>query len=571
MKSERMIPNIYEQSFDMRTMCRFFDIEHELLEYYTNHILDCYSPEHCPRALLPELAEHIGFDYQELKSVMYNRVVLKNFIKNMIRYRGSATGIGNAAAIDIRYRQTYPDGYYRYTPGGVEYVEDMSGDVGKQIPMNFHESIDISKIWLDVDSDAAIIYLFIIASDYFPKITVDMDDVTKQKNFEERMRRLLDLAYLQEYVRPVGMYLLPMVAQKANPYTDLTVKAVVIPEVERKFNNGVTGTPNSSMTHDYDRMLFARVENPDDDLSVEPWVRTLYHSQLAGKLQHEYYTKPVYHIEGKFLYYDHDELLSIYSEIQQNVPGMHGMKIGDSLYNPNVYRGEGMSYSYGPDQSDKAEPLSLQQRAVALETNEDLRYDDHVGFPKPRVYQNDYTVAHPIIIDTMEPYPIYLSANQIPEYATQYLETQDNVFMATEDGRLLEVPKILLPYQFLQTQDTSYLSTLNSDLLAVRSNYLINAYIGTHMPTLDTPGDGDDGTNKNLMINLFQVDDYGNSKWTGKYDVVIAGKEPVNRDLLPTPDDMKYDATKNGPPTGDDAYWTVKNSDGDDNPTEYIP
>ena len=102
MKSERMIPNVYEQSFDMRTMCRFFDIEHELLEYYTNHILDCYSPEHCPRALLPDLAEHIGFDYQELKSVMYNRVVLKNFIKNMIRYRGSATGIGNAAAIDIR-------------------------------------------------------------------------------------------------------------------------------------------------------------------------------------------------------------------------------------------------------------------------------------------------------------------------------------------------------------------------------------------------------------------------------------------------------------------------------------
>lgn len=541
MKSERMIPNIYEQSFDMRTICRLFDIEHELLEYYTNHILDCYSPEHCPKHLLPELAEHIGFDYQELKTIMYNRVVLKNFIRNLIRYRGSATGIANAAAIDIRYRQTYPKYYYSYGPNGVERKEDE--DAGKQIPMAFHESIDRQKTWIDVDQAAAIIYLFVIASDYFPEVTAGMTDEEKQANFEERMRRLLDLAYLQEYVRPVGMYLLPMVAQKANPYTDLTVKAVVIPEYERTHVNGVTGTPNSSLDHQYDRMLFASVDNPDDKLSVEPWVRTLYHSQLAGELKHEYYTKPVYHIEGKFLYYDHDELLSIYSEIQQNVPGMQGMKIGDSLYNPNVYRGAGMSYSYGPEQSDEAEPLSLQQRGIALETYEDLRYDDHVGFPKPRVYQNDDTIALPILTDPTEPYPVYLIANQLSGYDIQYLETQD----------------------------TYRLSTLNTDLLAVRSNYLLNAYAGTHMPTLDTPGDGDDGTNKNLMINLFQVDDQGDSSWTGKYDVVIAGKEPVDRDLLPAPNDMKYDATKNGPPTGDDAYWTVKNSEGEDDPTKYIP
>lgn len=544
MKSERMIPNIYEQSFDMRTMCRFFDIEHELLEYYTNHILDCYSPEHCPKHLLAELAEHIGFEYQELKTVMYNRVVLKNFIKNMIRYRGSATGIANAAAIDIRYRQTYPDYYYSYTEHGVERKEDE--DAGKQIPMTFHESIDRQKTWIDVDQEAAIIYVFLIASDYFPKITAGMTDEEKQANFEERMRRLLDLAYLQEYVRPVGMYLLPMVAQKANPYTDLTVKAVVVPQYERNSNNGITGTPNSSMEHQYDRMLFAKVENPQDELSVEPWLRTLYHSQLAGKLKHEYYTKPVYHIEGKFLYYDHDELLSIYSEIQRNVPGMQGMKIGDSLYNPNVYRGDGMSYSYGPEQSDEAEPLSLQQRGVALETSEDLRYDDHVDFPKPRVYQDVDTIAYPIITDASEPYPIYLDANRSSDYTVSYLETRDLIPMVTQDDRLLAV-------------------------FRTSNNYLINTYVGTHMPALDTPGDGDDGTNKNLMINLFQVDDYGDSEWTGKYDVIIAGKEPVEHDLLPAPDDMKYDATKNGPPTGDDAYWTVKNSEGEDNPTEYIP
>lgn len=515
MKSERMIPNIYEQSFDMRTMCRLFDIEHELLEYYTNHILDCYSPEHCPRPLLPELAEHIGFDYQELKTVMYNRVVLKNFIKNMIRYRGSATGIGNAAAIDIRYRQTYPDYYYRYTEHGVEQVPDP--DAGKQIPMNFHESIDISKIWLDVDHDAGIIYLFVIASDYFPKITVGMPDEDKQAAYEERMRRLLDLTYLQEYVRPVGMYLLPMVAQKANPYTDLTVKAVVIPEYERTSSNGVEGTPNSSMVHEYDRMLFAKVENPTDKLSVEPWLRTLYHSQLAGKLKHEYYTKPVYHIEGEFLYYDHDELLSIYSEIQQNVPGMSGMKIGDSLYNPNAYRAT-QSYNYGPEETDAAEPETLQEAGKAVQTSEPLRYPDHVGFPTPRTMENVDILGNglklPPETSPDQEYPIY---QDVQRYAGQ------------------------------------------------RPGYLVDPYTGTHMPTLDTPGDGDDGTNKNLMINLFQVDADDKSTWTGADDVVIAGKEPVPRNPVP------YDAATNGEPTGDDAFWTTKNSEGEDDPTEYIP
>lgn len=517
MKCERMIPNIYEQSADMRTMCRFFDIEHEILEYYTNHILDCYSPEHCPRTLLPELAEHIGFDYQELKSVMYNRVVLKNFIRNLIRYRGSATGIGNAAAIDIRYRQTYPDTYYRYTPTGVEMVPDE--DAGKPVPMYFHESIDISKTWIDVDHDLGVIYLFVIASDYFPKITPDMSDEDKQKNFEERMRRLLDLAYLQEYVRPVGMYLLPMVAQKVNPYTDLTVKAVVVPESERNTDNGVQGTPNASMVHQYDRMLFAKLENSEDSLSVEPWVRTLYHSQLAGKLRHQYFTKPVYHIEGKFLYYDHDELLSIYQDIQQNVPGMLGMKIGDSLYNPNIIRPEG-SFSYGPEESQ--EPVSLQEAGKALETTADmpLPYPDHTGkFPTAgRVYQNPDTVTLPPETSPEAEYPIY----------------QD-------------------PWVYSEP-----------------TGYLVDAYTGTHVPSIDTPGDADDGTNKNLLINLFQVDDAGESEWTGVDDVSISGKGEVNPEVTEIDGKGRYSVADNDEPIGDDAYWSV-NDDTNESPDEYIP
>lgn len=512
-----MIPNIYEQSADMRAMCRFFDIEHELLEYYTNHILDCYSPEHCPRNLLPELAEHIGFDYQELKSVMYNRVVLKNFIRNLIRYRGSATGIANAAAIDIRYRQTYPDSYYVYddtVPTGIRKVED-DPDAGKQIPMNYHESIDISKTWIDVDHDAHIIYLFVIASDYFPKITSDMDEEAKQQNYEERMRRLLDLAYLQEYVRPVGMYLLPMVAQKANPYTDMTVKSVVIPRMERNSRNGVVGVPNATMLHEYDRLLFARLEDGSDDLAVEPWIRTLYHSQLAGKLTHEYFTKPVYHIEGKFLYYDHDELLNIYQDIQQNVPGMLGMKIGDSLYNPNIIRGT-QDFSYGPDEAD--EPKSIQELGNAKYTTSSmpLPYPDHTGqFPVAgRVYEDVDDITLPPETSSNAGYPIY----QDPQRYTQQ-----------------------------------------------RDNYLETPWKGLNTPTIETPGDGDDGTNKNLMINLFTVDDEDNSEITGAQDVLISGKKAVDRNPVP------YDPETNDSPTGDDAYWIKKTNDEEEHPEDYVP
>lgn len=541
-----MIPNIYEQSFDMRTMCRLFDIEMELLEYYTNHILDCYSPEHCPKNLLAELAEHIGFDYQELKSVMYNRVVLKNFIKNLIRYRGSATGIGNAAAIDIRYRQTYPDSYWEYKPANpddpdpthhVPYVEEVQDpDAGQQIPMTYHESIDIQKTWIDVDQEAAIIYLFVIASDYFPKVTPSMTDEEKRANFEERMRRLLDLSYLQEYVRPVGMYLLPMVAQKVNPYTDLTIKSIVVPKEEWNRKNGATGIPNASITHEYDRMLFASLENPDDELTVEPWAKTLYHSQLAGKLTHEYYTKPVYHIEGKFLYYDHDELLSIYQEIQQTVPGMQGMKLGDSLYNPNIVSGN-QDFSYGKIADTEHEPVSIQQANKALTTHWPLSYPDHVGFALDRTYQADNTIAIPVLTRPDQEYPIYLNANAYTPNSSQLLNTEDTYTLSGADERELAVR-----YEWTVAEG--------------RTSYLENAYIGTH-----TEGEYrtvDNGTNKNLMINLFYIDEEDKSDWIAPTDVHIAGKGEIPYSPVP------YDIATNDAPVGDDVFWTVHGLPDDD-------
>ena len=483
MKSENMIPKVYMQSWDMRTLCRIFDIEMEQLKYYTDRILDCYSPEHCPENLLPELAEHIGFDYQELKTVMYNRVVLKHFIHSLIRYRGSLTGIANAACIDVRYRDVYPKERFNVN-STVEEINNPNYNpwipderAGETIPMNYYEGIPTQKTWIDVDHQNAIIYLFIISDSFYPETPENPTKEELDELKDERMRRLFDLFYLQEYVRPVGMYLLPMVAKKVDARTDLTVKAIRITEKERNYKNGVLGTPNASGQHKYDRMHFARTE--DGDLNTEPWLRTLYHSQIAGNLNHEYFKKPVYHIEGKFLYYEHAELQAIYSAY--NKGGQLGMKIGDSLYNPNIDPPPGtQAFNYGSNEAD--EPATLQdERKTVNVTDTSLEYDDH------GIFKNLRRVAQKLPIGT------------------------DKV------------------------KDNAY-------------------------PTYLSAGDADDGTNKNLMINLFCVDeDTDEGEPQDAYDIEINSKPKVPRNPVP------YEKSENDEPVGDDAYYTLHDDgSGDD-------
>lgn len=522
-----MIPNIYEQSSDMRTMCRIIDAEAEILEYYTDHILDCYSPEHCPAHLVEELATHIGFKYNDLKTLMYNRIVLKNFIKHLIRYRGSATGIRNAAAIDIRYRQTHT---YE-VPN--ESDSDNPGTVTETVPMEYHESIDIDTAWVDSDADAGIIYLFIIAGNYFKQVTPDMSEAEKQAAYEDRMRKLLDFAYLQEYVRPVGMYLLPMVARKVDPYSDLTVKAVRIPNEELNHKNNAFGIPNASMEHAYDRMLFAKVENPDDELSIEPWVRTLYHSQLAGTLSNQYFNAPVFHIEGSFLYYDHSELLDVYKSVIESYGGTMGsVKLGDALYNPNRVNIQDVpNYTYGDhiNEEDEStgqvilpryEPVTIQEADKALITNWPLRYNDTVGFPLKRVYQVDGTIAYPILTSPDDEYPIFLDVRT--------RSMGDTVELNTDDGYTLSGGDELI--------------------LAISDSYMRTPYsvFENDVPAVSEYDGHDDGTNKNFIITLFDVDEEGKGTYVDESGLSITGKSVKPSDVVP------YDPATNGEPDGTD-------------------
>ena len=519
MKTEHMIPKVYMESGDMRALCRFFDLEFDLLKYQTDHILDCYSPEHCLEHLLPELAEHIGFDYQELKSVMYNRVVLKHFIRDLIRYRGSATGIANAAAIDIRYRLAYPT--ERYDMERHTWVPEEKA--GEPIPMEFHEAIPVEKTWIDVDHPNGLIYLFVIVSDYFSSGHGGQSSYYQgAKTHEDRMRRLLDLAYLQEYVRPVGMYLLPMVAEKVNAKTDLTVKAVRIPENELWKENGVTGTPNASEQHRYDRIHFAQVETnyPPDERQVDgtPWIRTLYHSQVAGNLTHQYFTKPVYHVDGKFLYYDHEELTEIYQDIMQTKTGM--MKVGDALYNPNSPYATPTCYAYTADRANEPYSLEMEYKEELIPLDENghptapLLYPDNVGFDtKIRVYQRNL-----MNLSDQDRYQYdkdeVLMVIYVPEPVDEHGEPIENRY-----------PVYLYADDAVMSPDHPYAHLIPDSFW-------------------NNPEHPDDGTNRNLIFNLFQLDEEGNSPYTGMYDISIMGKH--GDPYLPVP----YSTSIISPPDG---------------------
>lgn len=496
MKTENMIPKAYMQSADMRTLCRIFDLEFDLLKYQTDHILDCYSPEHCLEHLLPELAEHIGFAYNEKKQPMYNRVVLKHFIKDLIRYRGSSKGIANAAAIDVRYRMVYPTEKYNLEQH--QWVPEPRA--GETIDMVYHEAIPVERTWIDVDNPNGIIYLFVVASDYFNDghggksnyyhgASIDQDDAHR-----DRMLKLLDLAYLQEYVRPAGMYLLPMVAEKVNAHTDLTVKAVRIPKEEYDYENGVYGSPNASQEHRYDRIHFATVEDRgyQGGVNTEPWIRTLYHSQVAGNLTHKYFSKPVYHIEGKFLYYDHNELMSIYEDIMREKTG--GMKVGDALYNPYSEITTPPDYSYGPDPSNEPENLIDQGRWNIIESG--LLYEDSV-FSK--------------------------SLGSFRIYQQNLMDLKDNRYYTSPYGNMMVVYVPEPVDSTGQPIDNDYHVYLYADDATLPID---NPYRSV-IPDFFSQGHPDDGTNRNFVFNLFQLDEDENSPYTGRFDIGIQGKEPI--------------------------------------------
>jgi phage tail-like protein len=66
------------------------------IDSFTNLI----NPDMCPDKMLPLLASYVGYNYDYNESADANRLIIK-YYNNLIRYRGSETGIRLAMALSV--------------------------------------------------------------------------------------------------------------------------------------------------------------------------------------------------------------------------------------------------------------------------------------------------------------------------------------------------------------------------------------------------------------------------------------------------------------------------------------
>ena len=213
-------------------------------------------------------------------------------------------------------------------------------------------------------------------------------------------------------------------------------------------------------------------------------------------------------------------------------------KLGDALYNPNRVGLDTPDYTYGDDIS--GDPVTLQEADKALLTDWPLDYTDNVGFPLERVYQTDESVSYPIITSPDEEFPIYLDVRTDSTGEVTEIETEDSYTLSGEDDNTLAF------------------------FTPATSGYMQNAWLGTHQPAPEYPyNDGDNGTNKNLIITLYDVDDQGKGDYVSADDMSITGKSSK-----PSPE-VPYDPADNDSPDGSDFNMALHNPNEPED--EYVP
>ena len=229
----------------------------------------------------------------------------------------------------------------------------------------------------------------------------------------------------------------------------------------------------------------------------------------------------------------------MFSEIISESGGTMGTtKLGDALYNPNRVAMDTPDYTYGDDIT--GDPVTLQTAGKAEYTSWPLSYKDSVGFPIERVYQTTESISYPIITSPDEEFPIYMDVR------------------TTGDGEVTE----------LWTDNSYTMSAVESDPLVYLapniSGYLQNAYLGTHQPAPEFPyGDGDNGTNKNFIFTLYDVDEQGKGEYVDADSLYISGKHARPSTEVP------YDPATNDDPIGSDFNMTLHSEY--ENPEELIP
>lgn len=217
------IPDVYKrESADFRFFLKWFEYALSKTQYDTEEFFDLLDPLRCPEDLLWMLGDTMGYKYDSRMTTAFNRLVLVYFM-SMIRLKGCKDGLTLAAQVNLdQFKlQNLAEG----NPILNNRLEDTS------IPSN--------SVYIQPHPEEG--YIDVI---YFSdKIPTDV---------------------CTEYVRPVGMYMVPHAGVRYDAKSRLSIDARLTDTRDLNISIGPTHVGHYSYD-DYSRMQRLSISDLDED------------------------------------------------------------------------------------------------------------------------------------------------------------------------------------------------------------------------------------------------------------------------------------------------------------------
>lgn len=206
------IPDVYkEESADFRFFLRWFEFALSKIQYDTEEFFDLFDPLRCPQDLLWMLGDTMGYKYDDRMIPAFNRLVLVYFM-SMIRLKGSKDGLTLAAQVNLDQFK----------------LQDLAEE--KSILNNRLEDTSIPSNSIYVEPHPEEGYIDLVY--YSTEIPTDV---------------------CTEYVRPVGMYMIPHAGVRKDAKTRLSIDARLTGYNDLNISISPTHVGHYS-TADYSRM-----------------------------------------------------------------------------------------------------------------------------------------------------------------------------------------------------------------------------------------------------------------------------------------------------------------------------
>lgn len=206
------VPAVYkEESADFRFFLQWFEFALSKIQYDTEEFFDLFDPLRCPQDLLWMLGDTMGYKYDSRMMPAFNRLVLVYFM-SMIRLKGSKDGLTLAAQINLDQFK----------------LQNLAEE--KSILNNRLEDTSIPSNSVYVEPHVKEGYIDVV---YFSdKIPTDV---------------------CSEYVRPVGMYMVPHAGVRYDAKSRLSIDARLTDSGDLNMSIGPTHVGHYSH-EDYSRM-----------------------------------------------------------------------------------------------------------------------------------------------------------------------------------------------------------------------------------------------------------------------------------------------------------------------------